>query len=61
VIALLDPLLVTPIELSEDEFRQLVAFVENGLLDPRARPEYLQKLMPLSVPSGRPVLAFEFP
>jgi cytochrome c peroxidase len=61
VIALLDPLLVTPIELSEDEFRQLVAFVANGLLDPRARPENLQKLTPPSVPSGRTVLTFEFP
>ncbi len=61
VLALLDPLLATPIELTEDEFSQLVAFVERGLLDPRARPGHLRKLVPLNVPSGRPVLVFEFP
>ncbi len=60
VLARLDPLLVTPIHLTEDEFRQLVDFVTNGLLDPRAKPENLRKLVPKSVPSGRPTLKFEF-
>ncbi len=61
VLARLDPLLATPVELTDAEFRQLVAFVENGLLDPRARPERLRRLLPRSVPSGRAVLLFEFP
>ena len=61
VLALVDPILSTPINLTDDEFRQLVAFVRNGLLDPRAKQENLRKLVPRSVPSGRPVLIFEFP
>jgi hypothetical protein len=61
VLARLDPLLLNSIVLSDREFRQLVDFVTNGLLDPRARPENLRKLVPKSVPSGRPVLRFEFP
>ena len=61
VLALLDPILVTPINLTTEEFRQLVAFVRNGLLDPRAKPEKLRKLVPRSAPSGRPMLMFEFP
>jgi cytochrome c peroxidase len=60
VMARLDPLLATPIQLTEEEFKQLVDFVTNGLLDPRARPENLRKLVPKSVPSGRPTLTFEF-
>lgn len=61
VLERLDPVLATPILLSEEQISQLIAFVENGLLDPRARPENLQNLVPSSVPSGRPVLMFEFP
>jgi cytochrome c peroxidase len=60
VLARLDPLLATPIMLTDDQFRQLVAFVRHGLLDPRARPENLRRLVPKAVPSGRPVLFFEF-
>ena len=60
VLARLDPLLVEPIHLTSEQFRQLVAFVERGLLDPRARPENLRRLVPRAVPSGRPVLIFEF-
>jgi cytochrome c peroxidase len=59
VLARLDPLLSNPIALTNDEFRQLVDFVRNGLLDARARPENLRKLIPGKVPSGRPVLVFE--
>lgn len=60
VLARLDPLLAGPIHLTDEEFRQLVDFVSNGLLDSRAKPENLRKLVPKSVPSGRPVLTFEF-
>ena len=60
VLARIDPLLASPVYLSDEEFRQLLSFVQNGLLDPRARPENLRKLVPKSVPSGRPVLVFEF-
>jgi cytochrome c peroxidase len=61
VLARVDPILATPITLTDEEFAQLVAFVRNGLLDPRAKPENLRKLVPRSVPSSRPVLTFEFP
>ena len=60
VLQRIDPVLSTPIALSGDEFNQLVAFVRCGLLDPRARPENLRRLVPTSVPSGRPTLRFEF-
>ena len=52
VLQHVDPVLSTPIALSRDEFNQLVAFVRYGLLDPRARPENLRRLVPTSVPSG---------
>ncbi len=58
VLERVDSLLATPIDLATDEFNQLVEFVRNGLLDPRARPENLRKLIPASVPSGRPVQRF---
>jgi cytochrome c peroxidase len=61
VLARLDPILAAPIDLTEGQVRQLVAFVEHGLLDPRAKPENLRGLVPQTVPSGRPVLTFEFP
>ena len=56
----LDPLLRTSIELSPDEFDDLVAFVENGLLDRRTLPDRLRKLVPDTLPSGRQPLAFQF-
>jgi cytochrome c peroxidase len=59
VLARVDPILVTPIDLTPDEFRQLVDFVRNGMLDQRAEPQNLRKLIPRSVPSGFPVLRFE--
>ena len=59
VLARVDPILLTPINLTDNEFRQLVDFVRNGLLDQRAKPENLRKLIPRSVPSGFPVLTFE--
>lgn len=60
VLEKLDPLVSTPIHLTDEEFRQLLDFVSNGLLDPRAKPDNLKKLVPKSVPSGRPTLTFEF-
>ena len=59
VLERVDPILEIPIVLTEEEFRQLVDFVRNGLLDQRAKPESLRKLIPRSVPSGFPVLSFE--
>ena len=59
VLARLDPLLKTPLELRPDEFHDLVAFVRYGLLDERARKENLCKLVPRRVPSGFSVLQFE--
>jgi cytochrome c peroxidase len=60
VLARVDLILGTPIQLSDKEVRQLVEFVRDGLLDQRARPENLRKLVPGFVPSGRPVLTFQF-
>jgi len=59
VLERVDPILRTSIHLNDDEFEQLVNFVRNGLLDPRARPEKLRKMIPKSVPSGFPVLTFQ--
>jgi cytochrome c peroxidase len=60
-LARLDPLVATPKRLSEEQFRELLAFVRDGLLDPRAKPGNLNKLVPTTLPSGRPTLRFEFP
>ena len=60
VLAKVDPLLAKPLVLSDDEFASLVDFVRDGLLDKKAGPEHMKKLVPDSVPSGRPTLEFEF-
>ena len=59
VLARIDPALATPVVLSNDEFRQLLAFLRTGLLDPRANAHDLRKLVPARVPSGRPVHVFQ--
>jgi cytochrome c peroxidase len=59
VLTRVDPILVTPIQLTDDEFQHLVDFVRNALLDRRATPEALKKQIPASVPSGFPVLKFQ--
>jgi cytochrome c peroxidase len=59
VLARIDPLLATPIELSPAEFQHLVAFVKYGLLDERARRQNLCRLVPDEVPSGLPTMQFE--
>jgi cytochrome c peroxidase len=59
LLGALDPLLAKPIVLSEPEFNDLVAFVRDALLDPRATTANLRKLIPRELPSGRPPLIFE--
>jgi cytochrome c peroxidase len=58
LLAALDPRLATP-ALTAAELDDLVAFVRDALLDPRARPESLARLVPDEVPSARPTLTFE--
>ena len=60
LIDTLDPLLRDPAALSSAEFDDLVAFVAEGLLDQRARPQRLRSLVPKTLPSGRQPLAFQF-
>lgn len=59
VLARIDPALASPVVLSNDEFRQLIAFLKTGLLDPKASAHDLRKLIPARVPSGRPVHTFQ--
>ncbi|HEX7330478.1 MAG TPA: cytochrome c peroxidase [Pyrinomonadaceae bacterium] len=59
VLARIDPALATPVVLSPDEFRQLIAFLRTGLLDPKANAHNLRKLIPARVPSDRPVHVFQ--
>ena len=61
VLARIDPLVAHPTHLTNDEFNWLVDFVRNGLLDDGADARHLRRLVPKRVPSGRPVLTFEFP
>jgi cytochrome c peroxidase len=53
----IDPLLREPIRLGDEEFRELVAFVRDGLFD--ARVLAFCELLPESVPSGLPLQVFE--
>ena len=55
----LDPILATPIALTADEFADLLAFVRDGLLDPRAVPDSLCRILPIGVPSGMDVGIFQ--
>ncbi len=59
VLIRLDEKLRTPIKLTRDEFAQLVAFLRTGLLDERARPERLARLIPERLPSELEPLEFE--
>ena len=61
VLARLDPLLAAPVALADQEFSALLAFMEKGLLDPRAEPHRLRRLVPRQLPSEQPLLLFEFP
>jgi len=59
VLRQIDPLLASPIQLTPEEFEDLVAFVRGGLLDRRAKKQQLCELIPASVPSGLRTLQFE--
>ncbi len=59
MLGTLDPRLKDPIRLNDREFRDLVSFVRDALLDGRARKRHLCRLVPDSVPSGMPLLTFE--
>jgi cytochrome c peroxidase len=59
VLARLDPILVRPIKLKDAELEDLITFVRDGLLDPRAAAQRLCGLVPPSVPSGAPPMQFE--
>jgi len=52
----IDPLLAPARRLTDDEFSDLVQFVQTGLLDKRVNARALCALIPSSVPSGRPLL-----
>jgi cytochrome c peroxidase len=54
----LDPLVAEPLHLSHREFDDLVEFVRTGLLDDRATPERLLRLVPRELPSGLPLHDF---
>jgi cytochrome c peroxidase len=59
VLRRLDPALANLPALSEQEFSDLLAFLRDGLLDPRARPDNLRRFIPASVPSQLPLQVFE--
>jgi cytochrome c peroxidase len=59
VLARLDPALATPVNLTNAQFRQLIAFLRVGLQDPKANERDLRKLIPKKLPSGRPVANFQ--
>jgi cytochrome c peroxidase len=59
VLDRLDPLLVRPVVLTDEEVRSLVDFVANGLLDPAAEPQKLRRLIPERLPSGRRAMVFQ--
>jgi cytochrome c peroxidase len=57
----LDARLSDPSSLTEAELQDIIAFVREALLDERAKPENLMKLIPAELPSGLPPLVFERP
>jgi cytochrome c peroxidase len=61
VLKRLDPRIVAlgNLKLTDREFKDLLAFVRDGLLDPRALPANLCKQVPVSVPSGLKVITFQ--
>ena len=59
VLASLSPLLKTAVTLTSTEFSDLLCFVRDALLDDRARPENLARLIPAQVPSYLPLQSFE--
>ena len=61
MLSRLDPLLATPQKISEEQLDSIVAFVRNGLLDPRASPQRFRHLIPERLPSNRTPLVFQHP
>jgi cytochrome c peroxidase len=59
LLSRLDPLIKEPIQLRQQDFQDLVEFVRLGLLDPRALPANLCRMIPNHVPSRIPVIKFE--
>lgn len=59
VLRRIDPALAQRVSLSDAEFSDLLAFLRDGLLDERALPENLARLIPAAVPSGLPLQVFE--
>ena len=59
VLQRIDPLLATPVTLTNNEFQWLLDFVRDGLQDPRATPQRLRQLIPNRLPSGRPLHIFQ--
>ena len=57
----LDPVMTSVPPMEGQDLSDLVAFVTQGLLDPRAEFRHLKRLIPSRVPSGRPVMTFEAP
>jgi cytochrome c peroxidase len=56
---LIDPLVRQPVHVTPAELSDLVAFIRDGLHDPRVTAANLCTLVPPTVPSGSPVLHFE--
>ena len=59
VLTRLDPALLNPPQPTAEEFGDLVTFVRIGLLDKRAEPQNLCRLIPAKLPSGMQPLRFE--
>jgi cytochrome c peroxidase len=59
VLDRLDPLVQDPVSLSRDEFMDLLAFVRDGLLDPRAKRMNTCRLVPSTPPSALTVAIFQ--
>jgi cytochrome c peroxidase len=57
----IDARLADPTIFTDGEIADLVAFLRDALLDERARPENLMRLIPTELPSGLPPLIFEGP
>src|SRR5206468_3908415 len=60
LLTTVDARLSTPVVLTAEQFDDLLMFVRDALLDERATPQRLRGLVPQHVPSGNPVLQFEF-
>ena len=60
ILARLDPAVATTRSLSDQQIDALVSFLRDGLLDPRAKPHNLRRLIPDTLPSRREPLTFEF-